>query len=257
LEKSSAATESTIKSLESNQSTLTRRLEVLETSGIPSTRSSSSAGAAGSTHTTKIPIGKRTIICVGGFRYSESEEITTFLNNAFKDEPGFKRSFSVGGYSTRGKVEFIDDKAMWAFLILMKGKKMSSLLAADDRPRDPNDASKGLLWHNVDKYPDELALSRKSLYAKSLLVDAFKAKFPDWDDVLLGKALDANRDAGSVVLVRRLLPSGALPTPIKLYRRIPGDTLGDEPGAQAYLDSIGVVFNLADSLAMVNDPPRQ
>ncbi len=265
LQSTTAASQVSIRQLQASQAAVTGRLDALEAgSGAASVASGSSTTASLATPTSnpysttpKIPVGKRTTICVGGFQYSESDDIHNFLKELFATEPGYKRAFAIGGYTTRGKVEFNTSDHMWAYLVKMKGKKISSSLAHPDRPRDPEDQLAGLLWHNVDKTNDELALGRKSNYAKSLLVTALQTVYDQLVPEVLDKAVDANKDAGSVVLLRRLLPGVTPTTPIKIYTRKPGDTIAAAAGAQEWLDSIQAPIQLENTLAEVNDPPRQ
>ena len=131
---------------------------------------------------------------MGGFRHCEANEIKSFLDDFFKDEPGFVRSFCVGAYGVRGKVEFDTSDHMWAFLVSYKGKKIASSLAAMDRPVSDGDPALRLLWHNVDKYPDELVASRKGNHGKFLLFQALQQVYPDVDIAILDRAVDANRE---------------------------------------------------------------
>ena len=105
---------------------------------------------------------------------------------------------------------------MWAFLVKHKGCKFAFSLADPLRPRSAEDQSMGLLWHNVDKYPDELALSRKANFAKNLLVESLKTIYVDIDATILEKCVDANKDPGSVVVIRKNLPGVENKSPIQI-----------------------------------------
>ena len=72
-------------------------------------------------------------------------------------------------------------------------------------------------------------------------------------------SLDAQKDLGTVVCLRKYLPADAQPRgPIRLLTRaFPSYLLRVSEGAQAWLNSMGVQIELASRLDEINDPPRK
>lgn len=106
----------------------------------------------------RIPVGKRTVVCVGGFRLCEGEEITALLETLKTQHAGITKVYAVGSYANRGKIVFDTSDHMWGFMTRMKGTKISSPLADPTCPKDPSKPGNHFLWHSIDKYPEELAM---------------------------------------------------------------------------------------------------
>lgn len=248
---------------------LEKRLSAVEEGRVGSTSASDGQSTisgtfstTSSTHTPTLkrtPVAKRTVVCVGGFRLCEAEEITKYLEELKPIHAGIEKVHAVGSYANRGKIIFDTSDHMWGFMTRMKGKKLSSELAAPDRPTDPEteDGSRRLLWHSIDKYPEELAMGNKCNHAKDLLAKAIEEKFNITPQEAVN-AIDAGKDGGSVVLLTKSLPQVVSNIPIKLYIRTgQAHILSVARGAQAAINTIGLNFNLEDNLGEINDPPRR
>ena len=142
---------------------------------------------------------------------------------------------------------------MWAFMVAMKGKKLSSSLGAADRPEDPEVPGSFLLWHSIDKYPEELAMGNKCGHAKTLLTKFIKDKYQIEDP----DVVDAGKDGGSVILLVKKIPALNSSIPIKLFQKGgPMSVLVVSKGAQAALDKLQFDYKLEDVIEEINDPPR-
>ncbi len=239
-----------------------KRLEVVESGDSKAaggSDGSTSAGRGSSTDfapTKRPPIGQRNVVCVGGYRLCEGDEIITHLNTLKDTYSGIKKVISIGSYATRGKIIFVDSNHMWAFMVAMKGKKLSSPLADPERPQDPSISDNRLLWHSIDKFPEELAMGTKCNHAKFLLTTYLNTEFPDI--ATIQDSIDAGRDGGSVVLCAKEIPALQSTVPVKLYQRMgQAHVLSVSRGAQEKLASMNITFNLEEHLGEINDPPRR
>eukprot|EP00959_Pyramimonas_sp_CCMP1952_P339221 7104435-Pyramimonas_sp.AAC.1 len=88
----------------------------------------------------------------------------------------------------------------------MKEDKFSSALAKTDRNPCPLRPGKRQLWHTIDKFPEELACQNRATHAKDLLRPIIQAKWPELPQDTINVAIDAAKDMGSVVLLRKYMP---------------------------------------------------
>lgn len=262
---------SSIQNLEKKSEAFEKRLANLEkgettgSSGAP--HASSSGGGAGSDPGAanvpkREPIGKRRVVCVGGFRLCEGEEITAFLTPLKETHPGIEKVFGVGSYTNRGKIIFQTSNDMWSFMTSMKGKKLWSNLADPNSRLNkghtdvPNEAGEYKLWHSIDKYADELSLSYKCSFARDLVIE-FLAKTLRKETTDLEKAVDAGKDGGTVVLVTKHIEGFSSKVPVKLYSKSSSaNELVVAKDAQEKIKALGLDFDLSDRLGEINDPPR-
>eukprot|EP00959_Pyramimonas_sp_CCMP1952_P115144 2407110-Pyramimonas_sp.AAC.1 len=116
----------------------------------------------------------------------------------------------------------------------MKGKKFASTFAHENRPRDARDPAKRQLWHTIDKYPEELTCQNRATHAKDLLKTAISKKWQILSEPELMQMIDASRDMGSAVLLRKFLPADVFPrNPLKIpMRNFPTYNLKVMPEAQ-------------------------
>eukprot|EP00959_Pyramimonas_sp_CCMP1952_P407440 8539060-Pyramimonas_sp.AAC.2 len=172
---------------------------------------------------------------------------------------GWKKIFPVGSYADRIKIEFETSQKMWDCLVAMKGKKFSSSLAHPARAPDPRHAGRRQLWHTIDKYPEELTCQNRAMHAKDILKTAIATKYPVLNESDLNLMIDASKDMGSVILLRRMLPPEVQPrNPLKiLMRNFPSYNLKVVPEGQQWLTANGIQIDLASHMDEINDPPRR
>ncbi len=219
-----------------------------------SSRDSSAGAALSSMASTlasvaKVPLRARKVCVVGGFECNESDPIVTDIKGQLdaKNIP-YEKVVGCGAYCTRAKIHFLDSNAMWHFLTAYKGLKLVSSLAEAGRPIAPGDPDKRCLWHGIDKYEEEIKLSRKVMEARKQIQAFLVAQGKTEEEV---KTLVDSNDYGDVILKRMALPDGVLP--IKVYEADRGTgLLRVVEGAAAKLTTSGLRFDPNAGLAEIN-----
>ena len=115
------------------------------------------------------------------------------------------------------------------------------------------------MWHGIDKYTEEIARFSRAAHGRDILRRAFEEKWPMEDKANLLLSLDAQKDMGAVVCLRKHLPNEVQPRmPIRLLMRsFPTYMLRVADGGQAWLNSMGIAVELTAKLEEINDPPRR
>ena len=250
--------------MKSDFTALAARVTVLENGGsggstgsiggnprAPSGGVSTAGSVDGSTvqNSNRVPVNKRQTLCIGGYQYTEGLEIAEDMQAVLRDShiTGWKKVYPVGSYADRVKIEFDTSQKMWDCLVAMKGKKVSSTLAHPNRAPDPRHADRRQLWHTIDKYPEELTCQSRATHAKDIVKKAIQAEYPNSSDQELTMMIDASKDMGSVILLRRYLPPEVQPrNPLKLLmRNFPFYNLKIVPEGEQWLTANGIQLDLS------------
>mmetsp|Transcript_121221 Transcript_121221/g.338335 ORF Transcript_121221/g.338335 Transcript_121221/m.338335 type:complete len:326 (+) Transcript_121221:53-1030(+) len=190
----------------------------------------------------KTPKAKRHVVCVGGFPGTwDREEVEDALKKQLEHHAiqGISDVYAIGKFANRAKIVFTTPSTMWAFMKRMAGKRMQ---VADT-----------MLWHTVDKDPDELELARKVSYAvRTLREYAIGRALADTDNAK--RVIDGDWDRG-VVVYRK---GGAARPCMMLMRDRTSGKVQVAPQAQELFAEGGdfAGFDIKGELPLINDPPR-
>ncbi|CAK0878288.1 unnamed protein product, partial [Prorocentrum cordatum] len=152
----------------------------------------------------------------------------------------YTKVVGCGAYCSRVRIHFDSSNLMWTFLKAFKGIKFTSSRASADRPTDPADPNKRMLWHGIDKTEPERLQSTRQQAARRLMMTHAISKHGCNDEVAQ-KCVGTN-DYGDVILKVSILTAGALP--IKVYEADKATGLLQVvSGAKGKLEGAGFQFD--------------